>query len=52
MQVLTIEADVNNDEDVKRIVESTVQHFGQLDILVGIDFDFSSWEITVSIRVQ
>ncbi|CAB3994866.1 3-oxoacyl-[acyl-carrier- ] reductase [Paramuricea clavata] len=33
--VLTIEADVANEGDVKRMVESTIQHFGQLDILIN-----------------
>ncbi|XP_028411815.1 uncharacterized protein LOC114534552 [Dendronephthya gigantea] len=33
--VLTIEADVNNDADVKRMVDSTIQHFGRLDILIN-----------------
>ena len=37
IQVLTIKGDVNNEEDVKNIVESTIQHFGQIDILVRIE---------------
>ena len=37
-QVLTIEADVNNEDDVKRTIESTMKHFGQLDILVSLQF--------------
>jgi NAD(P)-dependent dehydrogenase (short-subunit alcohol dehydrogenase family) len=36
--VLTIEADVNNEDDVKRTIESTMKHFGQLDILVSLQF--------------
>ncbi|XP_046862667.1 3-oxoacyl-[acyl-carrier-protein] reductase FabG-like [Xenia sp. Carnegie-2017] len=33
--VLVIEADVNNEQDVKKVVDSTVKHFGQLDVLVN-----------------
>lgn len=32
---LVIEADLTKDEDVKRTVETTVQHYGRLDILVN-----------------
>jgi len=33
-QPLSIVGDITNEEDVKRIVEETVKHFGRLDILV------------------
>ena len=38
-KVLVIEADVNNEQDVKKVVDSTVKHFGQLDVLVKKIFD-------------
>lgn len=34
-KVLTIQADVNCDTNVKHMVDSTIKHFGQLDILVS-----------------
>lgn len=34
-KALQIQADVTKDEDCRRIVESTVNHFGKLDILVN-----------------
>ena len=30
-----MQADMNNDEDVKTLLETTVRHFGKLDILVN-----------------
>ena len=33
-QPLSIVGDITNEEDVKRIVEETVKHFGRLDVLV------------------
>lgn len=35
-QIFTIVADVSKENDVKNIIDSTVKHFGQLDILVTI----------------
>ena len=53
--MLAIAADVNKDDDVKRIVETTAQHFGQIDILVGFDLNLSSCEVynwVVSMKMQ
>ncbi|CAG9564418.1 unnamed protein product [Danaus chrysippus] len=32
---LVVRADVGNDEDAKRIIDRTIEHFGQIDILVN-----------------
>ncbi|XP_054166124.1 3-oxoacyl-[acyl-carrier-protein] reductase FabG-like [Oppia nitens] len=35
LPTLEVVGDLTNDEDIKRLVETTVQHFGRLDILVN-----------------
>lgn len=34
-KALQIQADVNKDEDCRRIMETTINHYGRLDILVN-----------------
>uniref|UniRef100_A0A0G1BQF7 3-oxoacyl-[acyl-carrier-protein] reductase n=1 Tax=Candidatus Giovannonibacteria bacterium GW2011_GWF2_42_19 TaxID=1618659 RepID=A0A0G1BQF7_9BACT len=48
--VLAIQADVSSEDDVKKMMEETVQHFGAIDVLVnnaGIVFDIPILEKTV-----
>lgn len=35
LQAAGFAGDVRNQEDAKRVVESTIEHFGRLDILVN-----------------
>ncbi|MEX2446267.1 MAG: SDR family oxidoreductase [Dehalococcoidia bacterium] len=50
VQVLTVAADMSSDDDVKRMVQTTSDHFGHIDILVNNAASFpygSSLELSV-----
>jgi len=61
-QAISINGDVSKEEDVKRIVETTVGEFGSLDILVcnaGIanwsaaeDMEFSTWQGLMDVNLN
>ena len=38
VQPLTIVGDVTNESDVKKIIDSTIEHFGRIDVLVNQEF--------------
>ncbi|CAG9564415.1 unnamed protein product [Danaus chrysippus] len=44
---LVVRADVGNDEDAKRIIDQTIEHFGQIDILVN-NAGIGAWGTLVS----
>ena len=46
---LIVQADLSKTEDIKRLVNTTIDHFGRLDILVnnaGVESNAPFWEVT------
>lgn len=58
---LAFSCDVTNQEDIKKVVERTVEHFGTIDILVNnsgatwgasvVDMPFEAWEKVITVNV-
>ena len=40
MQPLQILADLSNEEETKKVMQETVEHFNKLDILVSVNCEF------------
>lgn len=61
-QAITVKADVSKSEDVKRLVEKTVQEYGRIDILVNnagvmfqqtfLDAPETVWDQTIDINLK
>ncbi len=61
-QVLAVQADVTRPVDIKRLVETTVQHFGRIDILVTnaggppsarfVDLSHEAWQKAIDLTLM
>ncbi|UJL45545.1 SDR family oxidoreductase [Virgibacillus sp. NKC19-16] len=59
---LAFSCDVSNQDDIKKIVEGTLEHFGAIDILVNnsgatwgapvVDMPFEAWEKVMNVNVN
>ncbi|SDQ90768.1 SDR family oxidoreductase [Virgibacillus salinus] len=58
---LAFECDISNPEDVKKVVNSTIEHFGTIDILVNnsgatwgapaVDMPYEAWQKVMNVNV-
>ncbi|MYL40067.1 SDR family oxidoreductase [Virgibacillus salexigens] len=61
IDALACECDISKQEDVKKVVEATVEHFGRIDILVNnsgatwgapvIEMPFEAWEKVINVNI-